>query len=353
MTSRERIQRTFAHQEADRVPVWDKPAPLTLKRWEREGLSPGSQYTQFFGLDRIEYIIVDNSPRYPRQVLERTDEYVIRTTEWGATLKEWRHRESTPEFRDFIINDPDQWQAAKKRITTSGNRINWAELKRNYKRWRSEGAWIRAQLWFGFDVTHSWMVGTERTLLALIENPGWCRDMFGHLLEVNLRLLDRIWEAGYHFDSIWWPDDMGYTHKQFFSPAMYRELLKPYHKRAIEWAHQKGIKAQLHSCGDINPLIPDLIELGLDALHPLEVKAGMDPLRLKQQYGQQLVLDGGINAALWENPEALKAEITRLLPVLKENGGYIFGWDDAVPSSVPLQTFKEVIAQILELGAYE
>ena len=126
----------------------------------------------------------------------------------------------------------------------------------------------RRALWFGFDVTHSWMVGTERLLFALLENPEWCMDMFNHFLDVNIKLLDMVWDAGYKFDSVVWFDDMGYKHNQFFSLKTYREVLKPAHKKAIDWAHSKGVKVRLHSCGDINPLLPDLVEMGIDALQP-------------------------------------------------------------------------------------
>ena len=147
-------------------------------------------------------------------------------------------------------------------------------------------------------MTHAWTIGTERILFALGDKPEWCMDLFAHLLEVNLGLLDMVWDAGYEFDAVYWWDDMGYKHSQFFSLRIYRQLLKPFHQRAIEWAHAKGIKAHLHSCGDVNVFVPDLVGMGLDALNPLEVKAGMEPIHLKQTSGKHLVLHGGINAVL-------------------------------------------------------
>jgi uroporphyrinogen decarboxylase len=225
-------------------------------------------------------------------------------------------------------------------------------LKRNYKAWRERGDWIQALLWFGFDVTHSWTAGTERVLFALIEQPEWLMDIFGHMLEVNLALLDRIWEAGYTFDSVFWFDDMGYKHNQFFSLRMYRNVLKPFHQRAIDWAHAHGIKAHLHSCGDVNPFVPELIAMSLDALNPLEVKAGMDPVQLKRAYGRDLVLHGGINAVLWDQPEAIQAEMERVIPTLKENGGYIFSSDHSVPSTVSLEDFRRIVELAKSLGSY-
>ncbi len=352
MTTRERFRRMFEHKEADRIPIIDSPWGATIERWHKEGMPEDTNFVDFFDIDHAQTISVDNSPQYPVKVIEETGEYKTYTTRWGATLKNWKHAASTPEFMDFTMTDPDKWREAKKRITPDKKRINWDNLKENYPLWRKKGYWVQGKLWFGFDVTHSWMVGTERVLMALVEKPEWITDMFSHILEVNLALLDMVWDAGYEFDSIKWPDDMGYKHSQFFSVDMYRQLLKPYHKRAIDWAHAKGIYAHLHSCGDINPFIPELIEIGLDAINPLEVKAGMDPVALKKKYGKDILLHGGINAVLWDKPDEIKAEMKKVIPKLKQDGGYIFSSDHSVPSSVSLNDFKEIVALAKELGRY-
>jgi uroporphyrinogen decarboxylase len=352
MTSKERFRRMYAHQEADRIPIIDGPWTATIERWQREGMPEDVSFVDFFGLDHVGYISVDNSPQYPESVIEETETTKTFTTQWGATLRQWKHAASTPEFLDFTIKDPASWAVAKKRITPSPDRIRWDYFKENYPIWQEQGQWIQGNLWFGFDVTHSWIVGTERVLFALVENPEWLQDMFHHLLEVNLALLDQVWDAGYQFDVVSWPDDMGYKHNQFFSLNMYREILKPAHQRAIDWAHAKGIKAHLHSCGDVNPLVPELVKMGLDALNPLEVKAGMDPVYLKKTYGKDLVLHGGINAVLWDKPDQIQAEMERVIPVVKESGGYIFSSDHSVPSAVSLNDFREIINLAKKLGAY-
>ena len=104
----------------------------------------------------------------------------------------------------------------------------------------------------------------------------------------------------------------------------------------VDWAHNRGIYAHLHSCGNIMGLLPDVIETGVDALNPLEVKAGMDTLKIKKEYGDKLVLHGGINAAQWKNTEAVIDEINEKIPTLKENGGYIFSSDHSIPNDVSL-----------------
>ncbi len=352
MTTHERFQRMFDHKEADRVPIIDDPWAATIERWQREGLPRDASFVDYFGLDHVVGISADNSPRYEETVLEETETYKTYTSAWGVTMRQWKHAASTPEFLDFTIVDPDSWARAKARMTPTRDRIDWASLQKNYAGWKKNGYWIQAGLWFGFDVTHSWTVGTERVLMALAENPGWCMDMFSHELEVHIALLDMIWDAGYHFDSVMWYDDMGYKHNQFFSVSLYRDVLKPFHKRAIDWIHSKGARAHLHSCGDINPLVPELVGMGLDALNPLEVKAGMHPVLLKKNYGRDLVLHGGINAVLWDRPDQIRAEMERTVPVMKKDGGYIFSSDHSVPSSVSLEDFRGIVELAKKLGRY-
>lgn len=353
MTSHERYRRMLNHEQADRIPVIDKPWGATIERWHAEGLPEDVPFWQYFDLDPVPGISADNSPQFEETVIEETDDYIIHTTRWGVTEKQWKHAASTPQFLDFTIVDPDSWQKAKARMTPSRDRVDWDALQTNYAQWKEQDLWISADLWFGFDVTHSWAVGTERLLMALVEDPEWCKDMFGHYLDVHLALFEMIWEEGYTFDAVRWPDDMGYKLSQFFSLEMYREILKPFHKKAADWAHARGVKVHLHSCGDIRPFIPDLIDLGIDCLNPLEVKAGCDPVAIKQQYGQELCLHGGINAVLWDDFEKISQEMRRVLPEMKQGGGYIFSSDHSVPSSVSLETFGQIVHLAKELGSYE
>ncbi len=352
MTTHERFSRMFAHQEADRVPIIDNPWEGTLQRWRREGLPEGVDWRDFFGIDKVASIGVDISPRYPNRVIEETDHHIVFTSPWGVTMKQFKHADSTPEFLDFTVVDPERWAQAKRRMTVDRDRIDWKRLEQDYPAWRAEGRWIQAGFWFGFDVTHSWMVGTETFLIAMMEEPEMAKDMFRHYLEQCIAHFDLVWDAGYRFDSIFWPDDMGFKNTQFFSLDLYRELLKPFQARAVAWAHAKGIKAHLHSCGNIMPFVPELVGIGMDALNPLEVKAGMDVLRLKREFGDKLVLHGGINAVLWDQKDAIMAEIDRIVPVLKENGGYIFSSDHSIPNSVSLENFQAIVAEVKKVGTY-
>lgn len=352
MNSHERFLRMFAHKEADRIPIIDSPWAGTLRRWHTEGMPEGVDWRDYFGVDKSETIDVDITPRYEEKVIEDTDRYQIVTSPWGVTLKNFKELDSTPEFLDYKVTTPEAWEDAKKRMTLDDDRIPWQYLKENYPKWKAEGRWIEAGFWFGFDVTHSWMAGTETILIAMYEEPEWVTDMFNTYLDRCMALFGRVWDAGYRFDAIYWPDDMGYKGTTFFSNDMYRELLKPVHRRAIEWAHNRGIYAHLHSCGDVMTRVDDLVDIGIDCLNPLEVKAGMEPLTLKEKYGDRLTLHGGVNAVLWDDREAIVQEINRVVPKLKQNGGYIFSSDHSIPNSVSLENMTAIVEAVKQAGKY-
>jgi len=352
LTARERMKAVYAHQEPDRVPLTDGPWGVTIRRWQREGLPAGVDWAEFLGFDKIVGISVDNSPRFPSKVVKDTADYRITTTAWGATMRNWKNSASTPEFLDFTIKDRASWAEAKARMTPTEDRVNWKHLKENYAKWVEQGAWIVAGGWFGYDVFASWHVGTERMLFAMADDPGWCRDMMEHALTVNLQLLDMAWERGYKFDCFSFPDDLGYRNGLFFSLKMYREVLKPVHRRAIEWAHAKGAKVMMHSCGNILALLPDLIEIGLDGLNPLEQKAGMDLVAIKKQFGSKLVLQGGIDVRKMPQADAIEEEIRTKVTAAKVGGGYIYHSDHSVPDSVSFSDFCRVAALVKWYGRY-
>ena len=321
LTSRERFARILDHREADRVPFWDFPWPGTLARWHCEGLPQGVGFVDFFDLDKIARIEVDNSPRYPEQ-RRRRDRSVQDLHD--AVGSHRRRTSSTPtprrSFSSYTVTTPEKWQEAKRRMTPADDRIPWDYLRENYRRWREEGYWIDAKLFFGFDSAHAMTVGFETFLTAMIEEPQWCADMFNHYLDLSIALQDRVWDAGYTFDSITWTDDLAYKNGPFFSLDMYRALLKPVQRRAVEWAHAKGVKVRCHTDGNISALLPDLVDLGIDMLHPLEVKVGSECLGGQADVGPQLTIHGALDARLWSDVDAIEAEIQRLVPTLKAVG---------------------------------
>lgn len=353
LSSRERVLRMYEHKEADRIPFLDVPWKGTIKRWEREGMPENMDWRDYFGTDKLYEIGTDISPKFENRIIEETNKYKIYTTSWGVTIKTLKEEDCTPEFLDFKVVNNEEWNKAKIRITDSIDSLPLYYLKENYDKWLSEGAWLTGCFWFGFDNTHSGMTGLETLLIAFVEDPDWVKEIFNTTLDHSITHMEMLWDMGYRFDCIKWSDDMGYKGTSFFSPEMYRDLLMPAHKRAVEWAHSKGIYAYLHSCGNIMGLLDDIMSTGIDALNPLEVKAGMDSFKIKKQYGDRLVLHGGINAVKWDKKDEIIAEIEEKVPVLKQNGGYIFASDHSIPNSVSLENMKLIVDAVKRCGSYK
>ena len=192
----------------------------------------------------------------------------------------------------------------------------------------------------------------EAIFLAMMDDPDWVVDIVNTMLDINIELMEMVWDEGYELDEVMWYNDMGYKHSQFMSVDMYRDLFKEADRRAAAWAHNRDCVVYCHSCGDINPLVPELIEAGVDMLNPLEVKAGMDPLYLKEAYGDKLAFHGGLNAVAYENPEEMWSEMERIIPTMKKDGGYVIGTDHSIPNSVSLQQFGEFVERAKKLARY-
>ena len=352
MTSYERMKTIYDHREPDRLPIIDGPWGTTVRRWHEEGLPEGVSWIEYFDLDRIGGLSVDTSPRLDHWVIEDTDEYIIERNSWGVTTKNFKHTTSTPQDIDFVIDDPATWAEAKERLTPTDDRIDWKHLKKNYPAMREQNLWISAGAWFGYDIVNARMVGTENVLFGMADDPDWVRDMLDTLCDLALTLFDRVWDAGYTFDEIQWPDDMGYRNGMLFSKEMWADIVRPYQKRTIDWAHARGIKAQIHSCGNIMEIVPELVDLGLDVLNPLEIKAGMDPIGIKQQFGARLSFRGGFDARNWSAWETAEPEIREKLPTLMKGGGYVFASDHSIPDSVSFDTMRRIVELVKDIGTY-
>jgi len=354
LTTHERMTRMYEHRDADRDPMMAGPWGSTIARWVREGMPEGISTQEFFGLDKVGHLYaIDTSPRFPRVVIEETDGYIIERDSWGTTKKNWKPMSSTPMDLGHEITSPEAWAKVRDRMVPSEDRIAWSAVERSFIETREQNGWLVASLWFGYDIVNARMIGTETLLLAMADKPEWVADVLNTLCDLALGLLDMVWEKGYTFDELHWPDDMGYKNGLLFSKRMWRQMVKPYQEKAIDWAHSHGIKAHMHSCGNIMALVPELVDLGLDGLNPMEIKAGMKPLDIKRDHGDVLLLKGGLDARNFDDYERAEADILEKVPQLMEAGGYIFASDHSIPDSVPLETFKQIVELARRVCRYD
>jgi uroporphyrinogen decarboxylase len=136
---------------------------------------------------------------------------------------------------------------------------------------------------------------------------------------------------------------MGFKERPFMSPAMYEEIVMPGHKRLFDYAHGKGLKVLVHSCGFVEPLVPGLVHAGMDCLQAMEVKAGMDMPRMARQFGDRIAFCGNMDVRLLEQNDRAKIEEEiqrKVAAVMKMGGSYILASDHSIPPSVNTETLK-------------
>ena len=352
MTSRERVLLALEHKEADRVAVHDSPWGTTIQRWHEEGLPQDTSPTEHFGYE-FRGCWVDNSLQLPTETIEETDDYTIVKTGDGNVWRNWKGRMSTPELLDFTITSREIWEEHKPRMVMNDSRVNWeAALKHNREAYEA-GYFCHFSCGPGFTKVCD-MVGPERLMMAMMDDPDWVRDMAVTDAELCVAIAEEMMVRGFHFDAGWVFDDLGYKYRGFMSIDHYRELFWPGHKLIADCFKSRGLPMLLHSCGYAEEYIPLIIEAGYDLLQPLEVKAGMDLLKLKKQYGDRLAFMGGIDvrAMAHPDPKVIEQEIATKLPPAKEGGGYVFHSDHSVPDNVSFEQYERVIELVHEYGQY-
>jgi len=352
-TSRERILAAMEHREADRVAITESPWPTTVARWRKEGLPEGQTPASHFRLELVR-MGPDLSFQLPTQVIEQTDQYVIQKTEHGRVQKSWRHAASTPELMDFPVKSRGDWEGLKPRLQWNESRVKWEQALEANRKARAGGEFIEFSGRVGYQAITTF-TPCEVIWVAMAEEPDWVHDMIRTVTDLTLVALEQMLARGFEFDGVMCSDDLGYRNGPFFSTRMFRELVMPHHKRYCDAAHARGLKTHLHSCGNVLPLVPSLIEAGYDALNPLEVKAGMDLIQMKKEFGDRLCLVGGIDARAMAdpNPARIEREISLKVPVAKKGGGYIFHSDHSIPDNVSFAQYKRVLELARKYGGYD
>ncbi len=352
MTSRERIALALAHKQADRIAIHDAPWGTTVERWRREGLPPEVSPADYFGYEMVG-IGTDTSFQFPTETLEETEEYTIRKGSGGAIVKNWKGRTSTPELVGFTVTTRRAWEENRHLLEMNDSRVDWPRAHEIMDKARRQGKFFFFSSVCGYD-KHSSTIGPEALLPALVEDPSWPAEMFLQDAELNIAIVEEMQSRGCEFDGAFLYDDLGYRNATFFSPRTYRELLFPVHKRLCDFFHSRKMPVILHSCGRVTAFLPMLIEAGFDCLQPLEVKAGMDLVQLKKDFGEKLAFMGGIDVRAMGHPDpaVIEKEISTKIPCAKKGGGYIYHSDHSIPDNVSFQQYCHVMELVKQDGKY-
>lgn len=353
MDSRQRVRMTLDHKEPDRVPIHDFPWQATIDRWRTEGLPSGVEPKDYFRYELADFG-ADTGPQFKEEVLEVDDEYITERDSFGGVRKNHRDVTTTPLIIDYPCKSREDWERIKPRLTPHDRRVDWVTGLRNNQRERSIGRYTVFNAIVGYDKIQKY-VASERLLMAVLKEPDWVVDMYKTDADLVMSMCDRMIQGGFEFDGAFMYCDLGYRHGPFFSPKHYEDQLHPVFKKLCDFFHKRDMQVFLHVCGNIKSLIPYFIEEGIDCIQPLEVKAGMDLVELKKEFGGEMAFMGGIDTRLMnlEDPRPLEKEIRTKVPVAMEGGGYFYHSDHSVPNTVSFQQYQRVIQLIRKYGEYK
>ena len=192
----------------------------------------------------------------------------------------------------------------------------------------------------------------------LLINPVLAEAVMEHTLMVAAGTAESLLEeVGEYVDVVLFPDDMGFQDRPYVRPELYRQKIKPYHRRLVEAIKSKTkAKVLMHSDGSVYGIIPDLIDVGIDALNPVQVSANdMDSQRLKAEFGDSLCFWGAIDthwALPTGTPEDVRNEVKTRMRDLAPGGGYVMASVHNIQADVPPENIVAMFDSALEYGRY-
>jgi uroporphyrinogen decarboxylase len=356
MTSIERMQRFLKRESHDRIPVYEHFWSDTKRAWvNKEKITQEDELNHIFDFDMTEnwaFNYVADLDFIP-QTLDETEDTILVMDGNGAKLKRHKKHDATPEHVGFSVTDRASWEALKEKISPEKRRINF-EAYIKEKNWARDND--KFFCWSGtnvFEQMHP-VCGHEYMLMGMALDPGWIHDMAKTYAELNINLMEELFATAGKPDGIWFYEDMGFKLRPFMSPQMYNEIIKPYHKMTIDYAKSQRLPVIMHSCGFVEPILPGILEAGIDCLQVIEVKAGMDAKRIYDNYGERLSLMGGIDVReLYSNDKVrIKNEIKDKLPYVMGHYGYALHSDHSIPGTVDYDMYKYFIREGIKLGTY-
>lgn len=358
MTARERFQRIVQFQQPDRLPLWDLEgfSEQAIRLWCQQGFPLGAKPGSYFSFDHrllSDSIRLDEDPIpnfYPRKV-DEDDEWVTTVDRYGFTVRTLKQQSVSPTVYYYVgglVTGEESWQALSRRYEAR-------DIRRYPKSWSDEfvahshttGSPLGLfQYWGpGRASKNGYTMGLEPFLMALHDKPALIEAMFSFWADFMVELLrDMVTKA--RIDYVFISDDgLGFKEKSLISPATYRRFWMPHHKKVNEFLRAAGVQCVgFYSSGNVEALIPDMLEAGYNAFAPLECAAGMDAVRLRRQYGRDILLLGNLSrAAFQQSPEAVEQEFMSKVPWLMERGGYIPALDDLVMPDIPFAHYARYV----------
>jgi uroporphyrinogen decarboxylase len=378
MNSRERVLAALNHKEPDRVPIWfgGDSTGLIGKTYENLGDYLGIQFwrqmTSYFDTSKYDERIMQrlhSDLRFLTLGAGGTNVWTpVEVYDDGTYRDEYNiHLRKMGYFHSSIIKNPlrelktvkdiinyDQWVDNK---IIAEKAVEGLEDEGKLLWEKGEFAICGNTLWSQIELA-AMLRGLDQWSIDLIKQPEIADAIMKKLWDYHVPIYENYLKVvGKYVDIIFISDDLGMQTGLLMSPKLYRDYLKAWHKKRVDFIKERtnGLPVIMHTCGSVYPLIPDLIEIGLDGIQSIQPFAkDMEPEKLKNDFGDKFLFVGGLDhqIILRQSINEIKEFIDRLLRIFAPGGGYLFASTHDIPPDIPPQNIVEAYDYLFKNGSY-
>ncbi len=305
MTSRELVKAALAHQETERAPYCILTTGETNDEIKRT------------------YGVVDVEEWLDNDICQVSPPW----WNWHELAADWRELD-TP-ITPAKVQGRGSYEALAERVKTVRE---------------SSDKYILAMFYGSHFEKANFARGIENFLCDIARDPDFAKQLCTQIIDRNMVMLENILSFD-EIDGVLLGSDWGSQQAPLMSPATWDHLIRPGEQREYDLIRAAGKDVWVHSCGCITPLIPRLIDMGLDALNPIQPEC-MDIARLKADYGDKLTFWGGLSTQQTlpnGTPDDVRREARRIRDMMSRGGGYIFAPAQAIQGDVPLPNIEVVL----------
>lgn len=347
MNSKERVLKALNHCPTDRVPValcfgwWLPQVEQSLREFFY--LRTASTLNSVFNFD---FYWVE--PVYRGPALTKAPDGhrlgIFGTPEYSDTYSQefWRPLASATNIAE-IENYP--WP-----------QIDWLDVSSvtHFARLYQEYAIVAPNNWSPIFCQMADLCGYETALANLITEPKLTEALIEKISDWNCARWEKVLNAAPGLiDIAYVGDDVASQIGMLFRPDLWRRYFKSAYARQFQIAKAKGVRVMFHICGACRDIVPDLIDIGLDILMPLQLSAkGMDPVELKREFGNHLTFWGGVDVQSflpYASPDEVRQEVRRLVDILGKDGGYVLSSSHNFQPDTPIEN---IVAMYDEAARY-
>ncbi|MCK9479077.1 MAG: hypothetical protein M0R40_06200 [Firmicutes bacterium] len=322
------------------------------KEWAAQGASESEINLSAFGHDSVSYVVIgpklgaitDIVPR----VIEDTKEHKICMDSLGRTTKLCKSSATIALPIDYPVKNFDDWSKIKHYYEFSEERVD-LELLREAKKMQDKGVLIRGAMLGGFDEPRQ-LMGEEELCVAYYEQPDLIHDILSTLSDTAVKAYERVFEV-LSVDSLSVHEDMAGKSGPLAGPQQVQEFILPYYRRVWDFVSANGCTIfSQDSDGNMNSVIDDFIQAGMNCTYPCEPAAGMDIVQLREKYGKKLTFKGGIDKhVLRGTKNEILRELEYKLGGITRGGGTIFALDHRIPNGTPIDNYRFYVKTAREM----